>query len=48
MEAKIREANQKLKDSKLGVAIQQIGNRLYLQSTLPPKPDSGKNKPHQH
>jgi integrase len=47
MQQKIKEANQKLKDSKLGVSIQQIGNRLYLQATLPPKPDSLKTKPHQ-
>ena len=47
MKDKIHKANQRLKDAKLGVAIQQIGNRLYLQATLPPKPDSKKSKPHQ-
>jgi hypothetical protein len=39
--------NQTLKDQKVGVRIQKIGERLYLQATLPPKPNSGKPKPHQ-
>ena len=39
--------NQMLKDQKVGVTVQQIGKRLYLQATLPPKPNSGRQKRHQ-
>ena len=39
--------NQTLKAQKLGVTVQQIGQRLYLQATLPPKPNSNKQKRHQ-
>jgi hypothetical protein len=30
--------NRTLKTQKIGVTVQQIGQRLYLQATLPPKP----------
>ncbi len=46
-EARINQANGRLKAGNLGVAMQQIGGKLYLQATLPPKPDSSKTKPFQ-
>lgn len=39
--------NQRLKALKIGLTILQKGNRLYLRGTLPPRPGSEKNKPHQ-
>lgn len=39
--------NTQLKAGKIGVQIQQIGNRLYLVATLPPKPNSNTTKKHQ-
>ena len=47
IQGKINQANGRLKSSKLGVAIQKIGNRLYLRATLPPKPTSKKVEPYQ-
>lgn len=47
MEGKIAQANGRLRAGNLGVVIQQIGDRLYLRATLPPKPDSGKTEPYQ-
>lgn len=44
---KLAQANGRLKAHRVGVRIEQIGERLYLQATLPPKPGSGKTKPHQ-
>lgn len=37
--------NAELKAIRAGVAVQQIGDRLYLRATLPPKPDSDKSAP---
>jgi len=45
--ARIAQANGRLKAGKIPVLIQQIGNKLYLQATLPPKPDSAKQRSHQ-
>jgi hypothetical protein len=39
--------NKRLKSALIGVAICQIGKRIYLRATLPPKPNSTKTKPHQ-
>ncbi|MBD3561135.1 site-specific integrase [Planktothrix sp. FACHB-1355] len=39
--------NQRLKAGQIGVTIIQKGNRLYLRGTLPPRPGSDKDKPHQ-
>jgi len=39
--------NQRLKGAKVEVTVRQKGNRLYLRSTLPPKPGSQKTKPYQ-
>ncbi len=46
IEQRIKEANGRLKNNYCGLRIEQIGGRLYLRGTLPPKPLSGKNKPH--
>ncbi|MEO0947800.1 MAG: site-specific integrase [Cyanobacteria bacterium J06641_5] len=43
----LSKVNQTLKSQRVGVSVRQIGQRLYLQATLPPKPNSGKDKPHQ-
>jgi integrase len=43
---KISRANERLKNARLGVAIAQLRNRLYLVATLPPKPGINK-RPHQ-
>lgn len=40
--ARIKQANGRLKSGLIGVSIQQIGSKLYLQATLPPKPGSSK------
>ncbi len=44
---KINQANHRLKLAQVGVSIVQLGNRLYLQATLPPKPNSHRTKRHQ-
>jgi hypothetical protein len=43
----VEEANQWLKQAKVGICIEQHGNRLHLRGTLPPKPNSRKQKPYQ-
>lgn len=45
--ARINQANGRLKAARVGLKIEQIGDRLYLRGTLPPKPNSGKTKPYQ-
>ncbi|MEG3861045.1 site-specific recombinase [Microcoleus sp. herbarium12] len=40
--ARLNQANGRLKASKAGVAILQRGDRLYLQAVLPPRPGSAK------
>jgi integrase len=39
--------NERLKGAKVGVAVRQKGNRLYLRATLPPKPGATTLKPSQ-
>jgi integrase len=39
MQDRISLANARLKNARVGVSIQQMGDRLYLQATLPPRPD---------
>ena len=39
--------NARLKAGKVGVRIEERGNKLYLVATLPPKTGSGKSKPYQ-
>ena len=43
----LESVNARLKAGKVGVAIEQRGNKLYLVATLPPKPDSGRSRPYQ-
>ncbi|PSB18419.1 integrase [Phormidesmis priestleyi ULC007] len=47
MNGRLAQANGRLKASNVGVSIEAMGNRLYLRSTFPPKPDSGREKPSQ-
>ncbi len=44
---RLKLANGRLKGSLVGVTIEQMGNRLTLRATLPPKPGSIKTKAHQ-
>jgi len=44
---RLNQANGRLKAAKVGVKIEQVGNRLYLRATLPPKPGSNKLAPYQ-
>lgn len=44
---RLNQANGRLKAANVGVTIEQIGRRLYLQATLPPKPNSDKEAPYQ-
>ena len=44
---KLEEINAELKAAKIGVQIQQRGDRLSLVATLPPKPGSEKTTPYQ-
>jgi hypothetical protein len=41
----VEKINNRLKIAKVGVTVRQIGERLYLRATLPPKP--GETKPKQ-
>jgi integrase len=43
----ITSANARLKSAKTGITIEPKGDRLTLRATLPPKPNSGKDKPYQ-
>lgn len=47
VEEELRKVNQQLKVAAIGVSIRQDGKRLYLVATLPPKPTSPKQYPHQ-
>lgn len=46
IDGKIAQANGRLKSAKVGIAIERRGGRLWLRGTLPPKPNSGKDKPY--
>jgi integrase len=46
-EDRLRAANKKLSDRRIGISIEQKGKRLYLRGTFPPKPDSKKDRSHQ-
>jgi hypothetical protein len=43
----IEEVNARLKAGNVGVRVDQVGSRLRLRATLPPKPGSDKDKPYQ-
>lgn len=44
---RLKEANSRLKADRVRVRVCQMGHKLYLQATLPPKPGAAKNHPHQ-
>lgn len=46
-QGRINQANGRLKAALIRCKISRCGNSLYLQATFPPKPGSGKLKPHQ-
>jgi hypothetical protein len=48
-EARLKQANTRLKGAKVGVSICTIPgrDRLYLRATFPPRPGSRKTEPHQ-
>ena len=43
----VEAVNARLKAGRVGVQVLQVGNRLRLQATLPPKPGSGRDRPYQ-
>ncbi|TVQ13737.1 MAG: integrase [Leptolyngbya sp. DLM2.Bin27] len=43
----VEAVNARLKAGKVGVQVLQVGNRLRLQATLPPKPGSSRDSPYQ-
>ena len=45
LESKLNQANGRLKASKVGVRIEQRGQRLVLRANLPPKPSSKRGSP---
>ena len=47
IENKLAEVNNRLKTAKIRVQIQQRGDKLCLQATLPPRPSSAKTNAHQ-
>jgi integrase len=47
MKLTIEVVNERLKAGKIGVKVEARGDRLSLRATLPPKPGTGKSKPHQ-
>ena len=47
IDQKIKAANGRLKNNYCGLKIEQIGGKLYLRGTLPPKPKTGKTQPYQ-
>ncbi len=47
LNGKLRQVNGRLKASKVGVTVEQHGDRLRLRATLPSKPGSSKVGPHQ-
>lgn len=44
---KLRQLNERLKAEQVRCRVVQMGHKLYLQGTLPPKPGGVKNAPHQ-
>ncbi|MEP0917232.1 site-specific integrase [Leptolyngbya sp. DQ-M1] len=47
LDAKISQANQRLKAAQLGFQVERRGIRLALRGTLPPRPGSSRLRPHQ-
>ena len=44
---RLSQANGRLRTAQIRVRVQQVGQRLYLRSTLPPPPGSVKDRPYQ-
>lgn len=47
LDTAIATLNTRLKAARLGLQVERRGDRLSLRGTLPPRPDSGKARPHQ-
>lgn len=47
IEARIAQANGRLKSARVGISIELKGNRLYLRGTFPPRPGSTQKQAHQ-
>ncbi len=47
IQAKLNQANGRMRSGKVGVTIQVRGDHLYLRATFPPKPGATKQQPHQ-
>jgi integrase len=47
IDARIAQANGRLKSARVGISIEQKGNRLYLRGTLPPRPGSTQKQAYQ-
>jgi hypothetical protein len=47
LETQIVALNQRLKAARLGLRLEQRGDKLALRGTLPPRPDSDRLRPHQ-
>lgn len=45
--ARLAQTNGRLKAAKTGATVDVIGDRLYIRSTLPPKPKSSREQPYQ-
>jgi integrase len=46
-QSRINQANGRLRSAQMGVLIQRLGNKLYLQATLPPRPGADRQDSHQ-
>lgn len=44
---RLAQTNGRLKANRVGVQVQQMGDRLYLRATLPPRPGSDRTEPYQ-
>ncbi|HIK44319.1 MAG TPA: site-specific integrase [Leptolyngbyaceae cyanobacterium M65_K2018_010] len=47
LDGAIAKLNQRLKAARLGLRVERRGDRLALRGTLPPRPGSGRTRPHQ-
>jgi integrase len=47
LDGAIAKLNSRLKAARLGLQVERRGDRLSLRGTLPPRPGSGKTRPHQ-
>ncbi|UBF28306.1 hypothetical protein K9N68_10740 [Kovacikia minuta CCNUW1] len=47
LEGRISQTNGRLRAARVGVTVEEKGNRLYLRATFPPRPGSEKTEPYQ-